>query len=184
MVILASKSPRRIELLKAIGIEFKVEVSEIDESLFHHENPYELNKILAIEKAKAVAKNNPNDIVIGSDTIVTINNTILGKPKDKEDARFMIKSLANNTHEVVTSVCFIKNEQIICETSISKVEFYPINNQEIEEYINTNEPYDKAGGYAIQGDFGKKFIKNIDGDFYSIMGFPIARIYHILKEIM
>lgn len=184
MIILASKSPRRIELLSTLGVDFEIEVSEIDESLFHHDDPKELNKILATQKAMAVAKNHYDDIVIGSDTIVTIDNKILGKPKNKDDARLMIKALSNNTHEVVTSICLIKGEKIISETSISKVSFYEINNEEIEEYINTLEPYDKAGGYAIQGDFGKKFIKNIDGDFYSIMGFPIARIYHLLKTLM
>ena len=184
MLILASKSPRRIELIQSLGFQFKVEVSEIDEEAFHIDNPYEYNKILAIEKAKAVAINNPNDIVIGSDTIVTINNKILGKPKSKEDARLMIKDLSNNTHDVVTSVCIIKNNKIICKTSISKVSFFEISDEEIEEYINTNEPYDKAGAYAIQGDFGKKYIKNINGDFYSIMGLPIAEVYQILKDIM
>lgn len=184
MIILASKSPRRIELLQSLGVDFKVEVSEIDESSFHHENAIELNKILAIEKTKAVAKNNPNDIVIGSDTIVTINNQILGKPRDKDDARTMINMLSNNTHEVVTSFCIIFNNTIISETSISEVSFYHISDEEIEDYIKTEEPYDKAGGYAIQGSFGKKYIKNINGDFYSIMGLPIARVYQLLKKIM
>ena len=184
MIILASKSPRRIELLQSLGLNFKIEVSEIDEEKFYHKDAKELNKILAIEKAKAVAKNNPNDIVIGSDTIVTINNKILGKPKNKDEARLMIKALSNNTHEVVTSICIIKDNNIVAETSVSKVSFYEISNEEIENYIGTDEPYDKAGGYAIQGDFGKKFIRNIDGDFYSIMGFPIARVYQLLKELM
>lgn len=184
MIILASKSPRRIELMKSIGLEFKIEVSEIDESLFYNDNPLKLNQILALEKAKAIAISHHNDIVIGSDTIVTLNNKILGKPKDKNDARIILNQLSGKTHEVITSVAIIKNNKIIQDTSISKVTFYEISKEEIEDYLNTNEPYDKAGAYAIQGDFGKKFIQNIDGDYYAIMGLPIAKVYHHIKELL
>ena len=184
MIILASKSPRRIELMESLGVEFKVEVSEIDESKFTNDDPLVLNQILALEKAKVIAQYHFNDIVIGSDTIVTLDNKVLGKPKDKEDARKMLKQLSGNTHEVVTSIAIIKNDEVYKHTSISKVSFYEINDKEIEDYLNTNEPYDKAGAYAIQGEFGKKFIKNINGDYYAIMGFPIANVYHILKKIM
>lgn len=184
MIILASKSPRRIELMESLGFNFEVEVSEIDESKFSNDNPITLNQILALEKAKVVAQNHFNDIVIGSDTIVTLNNQVLGKPKDKNEARMMINKLSGHTHEVVTSIAIIKGSEVYKHTSISKVSFYEINEQEIEDYLETNEPYDKAGAYAIQGEFGKKFIKNIDGDYYAIMGFPIAKVYNILKEIM
>ncbi len=184
MIILASKSPRRIELMNSLGFEFKIEVSKIDESSFHFDNPFKLNQTLALEKAKAIVKKYSSDIVIGSDTIVTLNNEILGKPKDKNDAMMMLKKLSGKTHEVVTSIAIIKNKEIIQDTSISKVTFYEMSKKEIEDYLNTNEPYDKAGGYAIQGSFGKKFIKNIEGDYYAIMGLPIAKVYHYLKNLL
>lgn len=184
MIILASKSPRRIELMNSLGFEFKIEISEIDEASFHFDNPFNLNQTLALEKAKAIAKKHSNDIVIGSDTIVTLNNEVLGKPKDKKDAMIMLEKLSGKTHEVVTSIAIIKNKKIIQDTSISKVTFYEISKKEIEDYLKTNEAYDKAGGYAIQGNFGKKFIKNIEGDYYAIMGLPIAKVYHHLKRLL
>ena len=182
MLILASNSPRRKEIMELVGLKFKVIPSSYDEN--PNDWPKEIEKIpevLAINKATDVSLNNPNDIVIGSDTIVVINDCILGKPHSKEDAFEMLKKLSGNTHKVITGVCIKSSEKIVSFSSVSEVEFYDIEDAEIYEYIGTNEPMDKAGAYAIQGK-GAKFIKSINGDYYTIVGLPIAQILRELKN--
>ena len=122
-------------------------------------------------------------MVIGSDTIVKINNQVLGKPKTHEEAREMLRLLSGNTHEVITGVTILYQDQRETFSSTSSVTFYPLTDEEIDTYIATNEPLDKAGSYAIQGD-GAKFIRSIHGDFYTIVGLPIGELYHRLKKYL
>lgn len=180
-IILASKSVRRQELLAKITTNFKIETADIDETI----NPKkELKKELeriALNKAAVIFKNNPDSIVIGSDTIVVLENQILLKPKDKEDARNILKKLSGKTHFVYTAVAIISNKKTVSFIDESTVEFANLTNEEIEKYLNTDEPYDKAGAYGIQGS-GGLFINSINGDYYSIMGLPISKVYQHLKK--
>ena len=179
-LILASGSPRRKELLATLNMPFEVIVSDFDEKIDTRKPLVEEIKRLSYGKACSVFENNKDVIVIGADTIVTIENKVLGKPKDKEDAKRMLKELSNNVHTVITGVTIISSEK--CETfaSSNKVYFDDLSNEEIEEYIATLEPMDKAGAYAIQG-LGSKFIKKIEGDYYAIVGLPINQIYKKLR---
>ncbi len=182
MIILASGSPRRKEIMELVGLDFEVIVSHYDEN--HNdwpENKEEIAETMAVHKALDVAVNHPNDIVIGADTVVMIDGEILGKPIDKKDAFIMLQKLAGKRHEVITGVCLKSNSNMVSFSSTTFVDFYEMTDQEIFDYIETNEPMDKAGAYAIQG-VGEKFIKGIDGDFYTVMGLPIAQILRELKN--
>lgn len=186
-IILASESPRRIEILKKLGIKFDVIASNIDESIFNHLTPKEMVKKLAFEKANSVLKINKieNITVIGADTIVCINNQILGKPKNKKEAINMLINLNGNKHSVLTGLAIIgyKNGKYFKEViySLSNVYFGKYCLNEIEKYVDTLEPMDKAGAYAIQG-IGGFLVKKIEGDFYSIVGMPFQKLYQILKK--
>lgn len=182
-IILASKSPRRKELMELLKLPFEVIVSDIDEYINHNNDLRKEIEKLSYQKAYAVFKDHKDALVIGSDTIVKIDNTALGKPSTVEDAKRMLQTLSNNTHEVVTGVTILVDDKVETFSNVSKVTFYPLTDKEIDEYIKTNEPMDKAGAYAIQGD-GAKFIKSIDGDYYTIVGLPIAELYHRLKKYM
>ncbi len=188
-IILASSSPRRCALLNQMGIKFDLMPSDIDEDAFKNLKGIELVKTLALEKAKnifnKIQKDKYDICVIGCDTIVSINDLILGKPKDKEDALNMLLLLNGNMHTVYTglSLVGIKNGTFFEETiySSSNVYFSKFSKEELLEYIDTLEPMDKAGAYGIQGK-GGFLVSKIDGDFYSIMGLPINKLYHILNK--
>lgn len=182
-IILASGSPRRKELLSTLGYGFEVMTSEVDETLNPDNDIIEEIEALSFKKALAVFKDHRDKIVIGSDTMVTINGRRLGKPKDEEDAFLMLKELSNNTHEVVTAVSIISASQSETFSSVSKVKFAKMSDEEIREYIATKEPMDKAGAYAIQG-LGSKYIQGIVGDYYSIMGLPVCEVYHRLQKYL
>ena len=182
-VILASKSPRRRELMELLKIPFDVIVSDIDEQINEENDLVQEIEKLSYRKAYAVYKMHTDSLVIGSDTIVKIGNDILGKPKDAEDAKRMLKELSDNTHEVVTGVTILFENKAETFSSIAKVSFYPLSDEEIDDYISGNEPMDKAGAYAIQGD-AAKFIRCIEGDYYTIVGLPIAELYHRLKKYL
>lgn len=180
-IILGSKSPRRKELLSMLGYEFEVRVSEALEDV--NSNTFsEMILKIANKKVEAI-KINDDELLICADTVVIYNNKVLGKPKNKDDARQMIKALSNNKHLVYTGVVCKYNNKHIEFLETTEVEFVKIQDEEIEEYINTNEPYDKAGGYAIQGTFAK-FVKSINGDFYNVMGLPICKLNQVIKEII
>ena len=179
-LILASGSPRRKEILSYLNIPFEVIISSFEEKIDEKKPLEEEIKRLSKGKASTVFKDNKDAIVIGADTIVTINNKVLGKPKDKEDAYQMLKLLSGNKHTVITGVTIISEENIDTFASVSDVYFNKLTDKEINDYIATNESMDKAGAYAIQG-IGSKFINKIDGDYYSIMGLPINEIYKRLK---
>ncbi len=179
MIILASNSPRRKELLSLLGYNFKVIPADCDENI-NIKNPKKLVKELSFKKAKCI-KADMNDIVIGSDTVVAIKNKILGKPKDTEDAFNMLNVLSGKTHTVHTGITVIKNNICITKCISSKVKFRKITHQEILDYIKTNEPMDKAGAYAVQGK-GSAFVKSIKGDYFSIVGFPCSYVDLLLKK--
>ena len=181
-IILASGSPRRKELLAQIELPFEVIAKEIDETLDNEGSLRDQIETLSFKKALAVFQDHKDRIVIGADTLVTINNERLGKPKDEEDAYRMLSELAGKTHDVITAVSIISPKMSETFSSVSMVTFYPMSDKEIREYIASKEPMDKAGAYAIQG-LGAKYIKGIVGDYYAIMGLPIGEVYHrILKH--
>lgn len=180
-IILASQSPRRQQLLRMLNIDFDVIPADIDEQInLNNDLVKEIEK-LSYQKAMAVFKQHPDHLVIGADTIVKINNDVLGKPKTYEQAKSMLKELSDNTHQVVTACTILVDDKVETFSEIAHVTFYPISEEEIDEYIATNEPMDKAGAYAIQG-LGAKFIKFTNGDFYTIMGLPVGELYHRLKK--
>ncbi len=185
-VILASGSPRRKELLEQMGVSFEIMTSKCEE-VITSTNPEDVVKELSQMKAEDVAEGiQASAIILGADTVVAHNGRILGKPKDKEDAIQMISSFAGQEHYVYTGVCIIIKEKDGSQEMISfaegtKVVVYPMTEQEILDYVESGECNDKAGSYAIQGLFSP-YIKEIEGDYYNIVGFPIASIYQRLKE--
>lgn len=183
-VILASASPRRKELLSLIIDDFEVIVSDAEEVL--RENCDIQQEILRFAKEKAVdvlRKTQGNCCVIGSDTMVILEGRPMGKPKDKEQAYEMLKALSGNTHEVMTAVCVVCSDGLEANEIIkTQVTFNDMTHEEIEGYIATGEPMDKAGAYGIQGK-GAPFIKGIEGDYYSVMGLPVSTLYGMLKEL-
>jgi len=180
-LILASGSPRRKQLLETLNIPFEIIVSDAEENINQDKDLNSEIERLSFLKASSVFEKNKDATVIGSDTIVTINNKVLGKPKDEEDAKNMLKILSDNKHTVITAVTIMNKNKVDTFSVNSDVYFYPLSEKEIDDYIKTNEPMDKAGAYAIQG-LGSKFIKKIDGDYYAIMGFPIGEVYHRLEQ--
>lgn len=180
-IILASKSPRRRELMKVLDVEFDVISADIDEKL-EKDLPIEQALMqLSNKKAQAIFKCHPNCIVIGADSIVYQNETVFNKPKNKEDAFSMIKAFSNNHHEVMTAVTIISKDHTSNFVSKCKVYFNYLSDEEIYDYLKKDEYKDKAGSYAIQGNMAK-FIYKVEGDYYSVVGFPVSKIYHALKE--
>ncbi len=173
--ILASASPRRQELLKLIIQNFICLPADIEEVLPKGINPLSAPEFLAVQKALHISKDNPTDTVIGSDTAVFLGDIMLGKPKDRQDAKMMLNLLSGNTHKVITGCAICKNNKTYSFSVTSLVEFYPLSKKEIEDYLDTEEYKDKAGAYGIQG-FGSTLVKKIDGDFFNIVGLPVARL--------
>ena len=182
-IILASKSPRRKELMELLRVPFDIIVSDIEENIDYDNDLVKEIEKLSYQKAEAVFRDHDDALVIGADTIVKIGNDVLGKPHSIEEAKKMLRELSDNTHEVVTGVTIMYGDNVETFSKVASVTFYPLTDEEIDEYIKTNEPLDKAGSYAIQGD-GAKFIKEIDGDFYTIVGLPVAELYHRLKKYL
>ena len=185
--ILASQSPRRRELLSRCGIEFDVLVSGAEETI-RKDSPSEIVEDLAYQKASAVFEDYSEDedvCIIGADTIVVYKDEILGKPKDEDEARDMISLIADRTHTVYTGVCLITRitGKVVVSSfnEATSVELYPISRYEIDEYIASGDPMDKAGAYGIQGDFSKH-VKGITGDYNNVVGLPVSRLYQELKN--
>ncbi|MCI2047437.1 MAG: Maf family protein [Faecalibacterium sp.] len=174
-IILASQSPRRRELLSLITKEYTVEPSTVNERAIHAASPKALVKALAGAKCRDVAQRHPGALVIGCDTVVDCGGEVLGKPKDAADARRMLAALSGAEHAVHTGVCMACGKHEANFTVTSRVRFFPIPPQEIEAYIATQEPYDKAGAYAIQGR-AALWLDAIEGDYYNIMGLPVSRV--------
>lgn len=180
-IILASKSPRRRELLSMLGIEFDVIPADIDEQIDYNNDLVKEIQKLSFQKANAVFQDHQDNIVIGSDTIVFIDNKVLGKPKSKQEAKEMLHRLSGKTHQVVTGVTIISKEKTDTFASVTDVTFYELTDEEIETYVESVEPLDKAGAYAIQGK-GSEFVRSINGDYYTVVGLPIAEVYRHLKS--
>ena len=182
-IILASASPRRKELLTLAGIEYEVVVSQCEENLPADITPDKAVEELARQKAEDVFSRHDDAMIIAADTVVALGNTILGKPKDEEDAFNMLSSLSGKCHTVYTGVC-IKTK---CKTDIfhvaTQVEFYELSDKEIKDYIATGEPMDKAGAYGIQGK-GFVLVKGIQGDYFNVVGLPLAAtVRHINNNL-
>ena len=181
-IILASASPRRKELLGVITNNFEVIPSDAEEIVPSGITADKTAEYLAKIKALSVAQIHPESIVIGADTCVVADGVILGKPKDKAQAKQMIKLLSGKTHKVITGCAIMKNGKVDSFSVCTEVEFYPLSGEEIERYINTLEPYDKAGGYGIQGK-ASLFVKGIKGDYFNVVGLPVAELNRKLKIV-
>ena len=181
-IILASESPRRKEILEKAGLKFKVVKSDFEEYVNPKLTPHELVRKLSLEKAKAVYKNYKESIIISADTIVVCDGNILGKPKDEKDAQKMLFFLSGKVHFVITGFTIIDGEKIITMSEKTKVHMRKISLKEINAYIKTKEPFDKAGGYAIQ-EKGSMFIEKVEGDFLNAVGLPIENLTRELKKL-
>jgi septum formation protein len=183
-IILASTSPRRKQLLQQAGIEFTVVPSNFEEDMTLPLAPSELVKQLALGKANEVAEKYPDAIVIGADTIVVLKNQVLGKPKDEADARKTLQKLSGTTNEVITGMavlCASTNQKFLVASS-STVFMAEISETELDDYIASGEPMDKAGSYAAQGA-GSIFVERIEGDFTSVIGLSVSQVWRLLKQI-
>lgn len=181
MLVLASASPRRQELLRNAGISFEVQPAHIPEDTRPDEQAKQCAERLAREKAVAVAKQRPQDVVLGADTVVAIDDQTLGKPVDRADAIRMLRMLSGREHQVITGVCVVANGQPRTTSEITKVTMVGITEQEITDYVATGEPMDKAGAYAIQG-IASRWIPRIEGDYSNVVGLPVALVYRMLRE--
>ena len=180
-LILASQSPRRAELLSRLGLEFEIRPAEIDESYLGHEMPADHAERLAREKAIAIARAEPEALVIGSDTIVIIDDDVLGKPRDPAEAVRMLRRLADREHQVYTAVAVAYRGRTESALEAVRVRFRPLDDRECEEYVATGEPLDKAGAYGIQG-FGSALVESIEGDYFAVMGLPVVRTLALLRR--
>lgn len=183
-LILASASPRRKELLKTAGLTFRVIPANVNETGLEKETPQEHVRRLSREKARAVAIRHPDALVLGADTIVVIDDMILGKPESKKQAREMLQKLSNRFHTVFTGFTLSSTDAGISKTRVARscVRFKKMGLEEIDWYINTKEPYDKAGGYAAQGK-GAAFIRSISGSYTNVIGLPLAGVLDELKNL-
>jgi septum formation protein len=211
MLILASASPRRQELLRNAGIPFEVQPADIDETPKDGEAPHECARRLAREKALVVFPSRPHHYILGADTIVVVDGTILGKPCDAADAARMLRLLSGRTHEVITGVCLAgpvasgqspvvsktetqtaqlqgsthevrtENRELSTASATTLVTMSDLSDDEIREYVSTGEPLDKAGAYAIQG-MASRWIPRIEGDYCNVVGLPVALVYQMLRE--
>jgi septum formation protein len=186
MLILASASPRRQELLRNAGISFAARPADIDETPLPGEGARESAERLAREKALVVSRNRPQDLVLGADTVVVVEGVMLAKPADAEDAARMLRMLSGRQHQVITGVCLAAGGdrnppelKVASETTV--VTMSDIPEQEIREYVATGEPMDKAGAYAIQGR-ASRWIPRIEGDYSNVVGLPVALVYRMLRE--
>lgn len=182
-LILASGSPRRSEILSAVGWSFTKRVADIDESEIAGETPEAYVQRLAKTKAETVAAMEPGGIVLGADTTVVIDGTIIGKPVDLDDARRMIKLLSGKVHEVLTGVAIVANGSTNVGIERTRVEFAELSTSEIEFLVEFGEPLDKAGAYAVQAQAGL-FIKGIEGDYWNVVGLPIGLVYRLVTKIL
>lgn len=185
-IYLASKSPRRKKLLKQLNLKFKTVDLHFHEKINAGEDPVFIVKRLSIEKLNNALLKIKSGIIITADTIVVIDNHILGKPKNKVDAKRILKKLSGRTHFVYTgfSIYNSSNNKIITDFEKTLVTFRNLEDNEIDEYISTGSPMDKAGAYGIQDDFGAVFIEKINGCYYNVVGLPLAKVYHSLLRII
>ena len=182
-IILASKSPRRQELMETLGLPFSVMASHTREDWNPLLTAKENSLNIAKEKAQAIFLEKPEAVIIASDTIVLKNDFVFGKPKDVKEARKMIEELSDSIHQVYTSIVVREGNRILSDISVSDVYFLPIPREDLEVYLQGSEWKDKAGAYAIQG-WAARYIDKIDGDYYAIMGFPVSKVNSLLKQVL
>jgi septum formation protein len=198
MLVLASASPRRQELLRNVGISFAVQVADLDETPLPGEGARDCAERLAREKALKVWRARPQDVVLGADTVVVVDGTILGKPADGDDAARMLRMLSGREHRVITGVCLVRGvvsgqgsaaseleararEELKSASETTVVTMSEISEREIRDYVATGEPMDKAGAYAIQG-IASRWIPRIEGDYSNVVGLPVALVYRMLRK--
>lgn len=180
-LVLASQSPRRRELLDVAGIPFTVRVREVEEMRAPGEAPEAYVRRLAHAKAEA-AWEDRDEIVLGADTIVVLEQSVLEKPRDAADARSMLRLLAGREHTVITGICLRHPGGVEVDSSATRVRFAPLTDAEIDAYVATGEPMDKAGAYAIQG-LASKFVESIEGCYFNVIGLPLSQVYRYLKSL-
>lgn len=182
-VILASASPRRKELLEKIGLRFKVEPSNYEEDMPSGLEPHELARKISLEKAKVVASKHENAIVIAADTFIVFGDQILGKPHTEKEARKMLETISGKSHSVITgfSIIDIGASKTLSKSVETKIYIRKLTPAEIEAYVKSKEPLDKAGAYAIQG-LGAVFVEKIEGDYFNVIGLPLSALTEALKE--
>jgi septum formation protein len=181
-VILASQSPRRRELLSLVGIDHDVQPADIDETPWPNELPVPHTERLATAKARVIAARNPDALVIAADTIVVIDDAILGKPVDIPDARAMLARLSGRVHEVCTAMAVAHGDRVESDVVRVKVRFRALDADTIARYVNTGEPMDKAGAYGIQG-FGATIVEHIDGDYFAVMGLSLVTVVQLAERL-
>ena len=193
MLVLASASPRRQDLLRSAGISFTVQPADIDETVLNGESPVTCAERLAREKALSISKTRPHDLILGADTVVVVNGIMLAKPVDTEDAARMLRMLSGRVHQVITGVSLVAPRQeakpveqqlrtdITTTSETTLVTFTEMSDSDIRYYVATGEPMDKAGAYAIQG-MASRWIPRIEGDYSNVVGLPVALVYQMLRD--
>ena len=181
-LILASASPRRADLLRNAGIAFTVEPAHVPEQPYPDEQPLQYAQRLARDKARAIFDHHPDSVVLGADTIVVADEHLLEKPNDDHDAARMLRLLSGRTHRVITGVCLVAPSFEQTEAEITEVCFSPLNEQEINSYVASGEPMDKAGAYAVQG-IASRWVERIDGCYFNVVGLPVPRVYRMLMQL-
>lgn len=180
MLILASTSPRRAELLTAAGIEFAVRAADVDETLLPGESPADY--VLRLSRWKALAVARPGDLVLGADTTVVIHDEIAAKPIDHADAKRMLRALSGQWHDVLTGVTLLRDDMILSDVDTTRVRFVEISDSELDWYVSTGEPMDKAGAYGIQG-LASRFVERIEGNYANVVGLPVEMVYRMIKSV-
>lgn len=181
--ILASQSPRRRRLLEQIGMSFEVSVSDVSEEVSDDIAPADAAEMLALRKAEDVARRHPQALTLGADTIVVVDEDVLGKPRDASEAASMLERLSGRSHTVYTGIALVHPEsgRRVYASEATNVTFGPMDSDEIAAYVASGSPMDKAGAYGIQDDRGSLFIERIEGDYYNVVGLPLYRMYRILR---
>ena len=180
-IILASKSPRRKELMGLLFPQFEVQASDVDETLPEGVSLGRAVELLALRKGQAVAGAEPDALVIAADTLVTLGSVVLGKPTGREDAARMLRLLSGRVHQVYTGVALLEGERTNRFHCVTDVEFSPLTEEEIRWYLSTGDPFDKAGAYGIQG-YGARFIRGVREDFFNVMGLPVNELYRQIMQ--
>ena len=183
-IVLASKSPRRIELLRSLGLDIEICPADVDENIDEvTEKPQEAVTLLASRKAQAIAQKlcDPDALIIAADTLVYKDNTLLGKPRDEDEAFSMLRTLSGDRHSVYTGICVAHGGKIAKKAVETAVFFRNLSDDEIENYVKSGEPMDKAGAYGIQGR-ACLFVKGIEGDYFNVVGLPLTELFEMIKE--
>jgi len=183
-LVLASRSPRRLTLLRQIGLAPEVISCDISEEFDPARSPSENARSLALEKARTVAHSLPNALVLGADTIVLLDGAMLGKPSSRADAIRMLEALSGRTHTVLTGFALVDrpSDRWVADVEATQVTFRPIGQREIQEYVDNGSPMDKAGAYGIQDDYGAVFVSRIEGCFYNVVGLPLSKVYSTMLD--